>query len=187
MMPVIRISDATFVDLKSVSTWLGTNTPSETIERIVQEKMQALDLERDVEHASEVMDTDGQELVFDKTPGLAHTRVVSATIAGNAVDKPNWAGLLIRTIKFVKTKGLVGEKLAMELQIPAKASKYDEKGYTFYPDLGISIQGQSAPDAWKEVSRLANKFSIPIEVRFQWHDKDKAQHPGKIGRIRAGK
>ena len=24
MMPVIRISDATFIDLKSISTWLGT-------------------------------------------------------------------------------------------------------------------------------------------------------------------
>jgi hypothetical protein len=59
-------------------------------------------------------------------------------------------------------------------------------GYKFYPELGISVQGQSAMDAWKEVSRLAQKFRIPVEVRFQWRDNDKAQHPGKVGVIRAG-
>jgi hypothetical protein len=58
-------------------------------------------------------------------------------------------------------------------------------GYKLQPELGISIQGQSAMDAWKEVSRLAQKHRIPVEVRFQWRDNEKAQYPGKIGVIRA--
>ena len=92
----------------------------------------------------------------------------------------------MKVIGAVKAKGLSGEKLVTELQIPAKASEYELDGYKYQPDLGISIQGQSAMDAWKEVSRLAQKYSIPVEVRFQWRENEKAQHPGKVGVIRAG-
>jgi hypothetical protein len=34
-MPVLRISDAAFIDLKSLSAWMGTKTPGETIDRLV--------------------------------------------------------------------------------------------------------------------------------------------------------
>ena len=70
MMPVTRINDATFADLKVIATWLGTGTPSETIDALVREKMDALDLERDVDDATTVgLDSDG-DLVFETTPGL---------------------------------------------------------------------------------------------------------------------
>ena len=49
MMPVVRINDATFADLKSIATWFGTKTPSETIDRIVREAMEQLGMERDDE------------------------------------------------------------------------------------------------------------------------------------------
>ena len=35
MMPVIRLSDATFSELKAIATWLSAKTPSETIDRLV--------------------------------------------------------------------------------------------------------------------------------------------------------
>ncbi|MFC1772612.1 T4SS efffector SepA family protein [Pseudomonadota bacterium] len=186
MMPVIRLNDATFVDLKIISTWIGTNTPAETIAAIVRDKMDALDLERDVDDANLHKNNSGEDLVFEKAPGLSFTRILSTRVNDGDPDKLNWAGLLMKVIGIVKAKGLSGEKLVTELQIPAKASEYTKDGYKFYSELGISIQGQSAPDAWKEVSRLADKFRIPVEVRFQWRDNEKAQHPGKIGVIRAG-
>jgi hypothetical protein len=39
MMPVIRVNDATFVDLKAISKWLETKTPTETIDALVRDKM----------------------------------------------------------------------------------------------------------------------------------------------------
>ena len=33
MMPVVRINDATFIDLSTLKTWFGTKSPSETIDR----------------------------------------------------------------------------------------------------------------------------------------------------------
>jgi hypothetical protein len=186
MMPVIRLNDATFVDLKTISTWMGTMTPSETIDAIVREKMAALDLERDIEIEALGNDNAEGDLVFEKAPGLSFTRILSASVDSGKPEKINWAGLLMKVIGAVKAKGLSGEKLVTELQIPAKVSEYTMDGYKYQPELGISIQGQSAMDAWKESSRLAQKYHIPVEVRFQWRENEKAQHPGKVGVIRAG-
>lgn len=191
MMPVIRISDATFIDLKSIATWLGTETPSKTIEDLVREKMDALDLdldlERDVgEEVTEVVTSGSGAKVFERTPGLTFTRILSATMEGKSLGKPNWAGLLIEMVKQVKAIGIAADRLTIELQVPTKPQAYEEEGYRFYPELGISVQGQSAQDAWREVSRLADKHRIPVEVEFQWRDNEKAQHPGRVGVVRAG-
>jgi hypothetical protein len=185
MMPVIRISDATFVDLRSIATWLGTNTPSETIDSLVREKMDTLHLERDVEEAS--LEQSGDPIVFEETPGLSHTRILAASVNSRDIGKTTWSGLLLSMIQTAYSKGLSGQDLVNTLQIPAKVGVITNDGYKFYPDLGISVQGQSAADAWREVRRLADKFSVPVEVRFQWRDKDKAQYPGRIGIIKAGK
>lgn len=148
--------------------------------------MNALDLERDVDDAAAPsLDADG-DLVFETTPGLTFTRVLSARVDNARAEKMNWANLLVSVIVAVKAKGIAAEKLVTELQVPAKVATYTEEGYKFYAELGISVQGQSAQDTWKEVRRLADKFTIPVEVRFQWRDNPKAQHPGKIGVIRAG-
>ena len=185
MSPVVRINDATFVDLKQVSTWLGTDTPSETIDTLVREKMVALDLERDV---GETVDTDqngSAPLAFEKTPGLTFTRIISASIEGKQYTKVTWAQLLLSTIEIVKDKGIEGDDLVRELQIPSRADEYIEEGYKYHSNLGISVQGQSAQDAWREVSRLADKYQIPVEVKFQWRENKKAQHPGEVGVIQA--
>jgi hypothetical protein len=185
MMPVIRINDATFVELKTIATWLGATTPSETIDRLVREKLDALGLERDGDDEWKEA-PHGEEMQFDKTPGLSFTRLLSATVGGAVVAKANWANMLLSMIAAVKAKGLTGEKLVAEIQVPARASSYESEGFRFYPKLGISVQGQSAQDAWKETERLANRWKIPSEAHFQWRQNEKAQHPGRAGVLRAG-
>jgi len=70
--------------------------------------------------------------------------------------------------------------------IPAKAERYEDEGFTYHSDLGISIQGQSAVDAWRETDRLANKWRIPVTVEFWWRQNPKAQYPGRTGMLRSG-
>lgn len=187
MMPVVRLNDATFLDLKSISDWLRTKTPSETIDSIVREKMQALGLERDDEQAGVSGDQSVDKILFRKAPSLSFTRILSATIDGQIIERINWTSLLLNMVKKIKDREIIGEDLARELQVPAKSAAYNREGYKYYPELGISIQGQSAPDAWREISRLADKYGIPIEVEFQWRENEKALHPGRVGTIRAGR
>ena len=125
-------------------------------------------------------------LVFDTAPRLTFTKPMKATINGKSIQNPNWASILHVVIAQVRAKGFEGEKLVRELSVPTKATSYEDDGYRFYPELGISVQGQSSADAWKEVDRLAKKWRIPVTVEFVWRQNPKAQHPGKAGVLRSG-
>jgi hypothetical protein len=185
MMPVVRLNDATFEELKVISTWLGTSTPPETIERLVREKSDALGLERDANAEPEV--PSGHEIThFEKAPGLSFTRLIYGKIDGTPITTANWVRLLIEMIAAVKAKGLAGDRLVAELQVPAKTHSFSDDGFRYYPDLGISVQGLSAQAIWKEVERLAKKWKISVEAQFQWRQNDKAQHPGRSGLLHAG-
>lgn len=185
-MPVIRISDSTFASLKHIATWTNVDTPSQTVNQLVREKMEQLGLENDGPTNSEsTIKTDDGVLIFEKAPGLSFTRVLSASVDKSEMARTNWAGILLKIIQKIHTNGLVGERLVQELQIPAKIGDHDQNGYNYHPDLGVSFQGQSAPDAWREIDRLAEKHSIQVEVVFQWRDNEKAQHPNRIGKIQA--
>jgi hypothetical protein len=118
--------------------------------------------------------------------GGAATKPLAASVNGKQILNPNWAAILIKMIAQVKARGVKGKALALELAVPAKPAKYEEEGFRYYPELGISVQGQSAADSWKEAARLAGKWRIPVSVEFQWRQNPKAQHPGRRGVLQAG-
>jgi hypothetical protein len=186
MMPVVRINDATFTDLSTLRAWYRTKTPSETIDRLVQEAMEQLGMERDNEPDEVATTTSDGAMQFDTAPGLAFTKPLAASINGTSIHNPRWSAILLLMIAQLKAKGFEGDKLVRELAIPAKAEQYEEEGFKYQPDLGISVQGQSASDAWKEVDRLAKKWRIPVTVEFRWRENPKAQYPGKTGVLRSG-
>ena len=188
MMPVIRINDATFADLSTLRTWFKTKSPGETIDRIVREAMEQLGMERDGEEASESLTTKRDEAVmqFKTAPGLSFTKPMAAQVAGMKLQNPTWGAILHAMISQIKAKGFEGEKLVSALNVPAKAIKFEDDGYRYRPDLCISVQGQSAVEAWKEVDRLAKKWRIPVVVEFTWRQNPKAQHPGKNGVLTSG-
>lgn len=58
---------------------------------------------------------------------------------------------------------------------PARTDNYDGEEFKFNSELGISIKGQSAADAWNEIDRIAKKWRIPVVVELQWRENPKAQ------------
>jgi len=187
MMPVVRVNDATFADLSTLKTWFGTKTPSETIDRVVREAMEQLGMEKDdqPEDGMATISTSAME-EFGTAPGLAFTKPLSASVNGKSIHSPRWSSILVTMIAQVKSKGYEGDRLIRELAIPAKAERYEEEGFKYHAELGISAQGQSASDAWKEVDRLAKKWGIPVIVEFLWRQNSKAQHPGRVGLLKSG-
>ncbi len=132
MMPVVRISDATFSDLKLMASWFGTKTPAETLDRVIREAMDQLGLERDDEPTEAVV-TSGGAMEFEVAPGLAFTKPLSATINGKPVQSPRWSSILMTMIAQLKARGLDGEKLVRELRIPAKALQFEDEGFQVSP------------------------------------------------------
>ena len=186
MMPVIRISDSTFADLSALKTWLGTRTPGETIEQVVREAMDRLGMERDELADGVISHSEDGVLEFDNAPGLSFTKPLKATINGKNVKSPRWSSLLLTIIAELKSKGFEGQALVSELGIPAKNASYEEDGFKYRAELGISVQGQSANDAWREIDRIAKKWSIPVSIEFWWRQNTKAQFPGRTGRLKSG-
>lgn len=185
-MPVVRINDATFANISTLKTWFKTKSPSETIDRIVRDAMEQLGIEHDEEAGGSVIESIDGTMVFDSAPSLTFTKPMKATISGKLIQNPNWASILHVMIGEVKAKGYEGKQLANELSVPSKATSYEEEGFRYVPELGISVQGQSAADAWREVDRLAKKWKIPVNVDFVWRQNPKAQHPGKSGVLQSG-
>lgn len=186
MMPVVRINDVTFAHISTLKTWFKTKSPSETIDHIVRDAMEQLGIEHDDEtERATIVSADGTR-VFDAAPSLTFTKPMKATIDGSTIKKPNWATILHAMMARVKAQGFEGERLVRELGVPSKTASYDDEGYKYIPELGISVQGQSAVDAWKEVDRLAKKWRIPVTVEFVWRQNPRAQHPGEAGVLRSG-
>lgn len=185
MMPVLRVNDATFANLSTLKTWFGTTTPSDTIDRVVKEVMEQLGMERDDEPETVLAASDGA-MEFESAPGLSFTKPKTASVNGKDIPAPRWASILLAVIAAVKAKGPEGERLVKELAVPSKVGSYWEEGFRFHPNLGISIQGQSAAEAWKEADRLAREWAIPVEVEFRWRQNPKAQYPGRTGILRSG-
>ena len=105
MMPVVRINDATFADLSTLKTWLGTKTPSETIDQIVRDAMDQLGIERDDEPEEVMLTAKNEAMRFDTAPGLSFTKPLAASINGKAVPNPRWSTVLLTIIAQVKAKG----------------------------------------------------------------------------------
>ena len=178
-MPVIRLNDAAFMNLKLLAKWFETETPSETMSYLINQEMNRQDLIQD--DIFDVVQSVNEGILFDKAPGLTHTKVIFAMVNKQKVDRLTWGNILMDVIRSVRDLGLSKEAMVNELQINAGTCKVEDRGYTFYPELGLSVQGQSAPDAWKEAIRLSEKYSISVDVKFKWREKDGAQYPGKIG------
>ena len=186
-MPVIRVSAAAFANLKHIATWLEADTPAQAVDLLVTNEMERLGLERDSEVDHKVVSQNGENiLTFEKTPGLSFTRVLNASVNGRGLAKSNWAVLLMEMIQSVHAKGISGNHLVQELNIPAKVGSYEHEGFKHNPAIDLSVQGQSAADAWREIQRLAEKHDTPVEIKFQWKDNKKAEHPGRIGKLQAG-
>jgi hypothetical protein len=63
-----------------------------------------------------------------------------------------------------------------------RGTKTDE-GFQPLGNLGFSIQGVAANDAWKAALHLARALGCAVEVEFEWRAKEDAQHPGSRGRL----
>ena len=191
-MPVIRLSDSTFERLSQIKTWMRTKTPDETVFMLVTRAMADLGIETDDSEPdpparlqpSEAGTRIGSQWHFSACPDcLLFTKVQQARVDSDVIVPPNWAQVLIACIRRLAKAGVTGSALQAMLQIPSKLGRYEEEGYRFFPDLGLSIQGQSASDAGAEACRLATVGGFPLELTFVWRNNERALHPGQAATL----
>jgi hypothetical protein len=177
-MPTVELSESTFKRLQAHAKPLIDTTDS-VIDRL-------LDHYESGQPAARPEATAGAPAAarrFDPAdmPPLTHTKLLKALIGGKELPRPNWNELVRSAIEIGLDKlgGLEELRRVTDAHI-VQGTKTDE-GFSPLGSRGVSVQGVDAHDAWRLSYGLARKLSLPLEIVFEWRDKEGAAFPGQTG------
>lgn len=185
-MPSITLSDKTYAKLKAVAEpFVDTedSAAARALDFYLEHKQKnAGNGQAESKHPSAHVKGDVVRLPIG-TRELTHTRLVSATLGGSALGRPDWNSLL-RDIHILARKRL-GSFDAVHAASGAnlRNGRYEADGYRYLPQADMSIQGCDANHSCEYAFGLARAMRISLFVSFEWRDKEEASHPGRTGLI----
>lgn len=118
-------------------------------------------------------------------PSLTFTKVLAVEFCGIPLEhgQANWNGLLNAAIREAKSRAKSVSELKQLVIIPFVEGQKTNEGYRYFPELGISAQGQDANGAWKAACHIAQKLGLQLSATFVWREKASAAFPGVTGRL----
>ncbi len=177
-MPTVELSETTFKRLQTHAKPL-IDTTSSVIDRILDfyEDSQVAPLPEPKSAAPTPLRR------FDPTdmPPLTHTKLRRASVGGKELARPNWNELVRTGIEFGLEKLGSFDSLRRITDAHIVDGIKTDEGFSPLGNRGISVQGVDAHDAWRLSYGLARKLSLPIEIVFEWREKEGAAFPGQIG------
>lgn len=118
----------------------------------------------------------------DNPGDLTHTKILEGWLGDD--DIRSWNDIVYAVHKYALKYYGSFEALKKETHSNIFKGSLTERGYRFYPDIGISIQGEDSNDSWEKALYLARKIKVSrIEVVFEWRSKKGATHPGQKGKL----
>jgi hypothetical protein len=133
--------------------------------------------------ATTIRAADPAERIFDpfSPPDLTHTKMTVASFNERAIGVPTWNTLLDEIIRASRRElGSFDSLKKISLTNLVDGQKTDQ-GYRYLSDVRLSVQGQSANDAWRSIARLARHLGYQVQVNFVWYSKEAAAFPGESG------
>lgn len=180
-MPHIEIGEGTFRRLQALARPL-VDTAGSVIDRLIDsyEAANSSTPGLAVTNASNDL-----ARAFDPAnpPTLTFTKLRKATLGNKAIERPSWAELIRTSLEIGLTR-LGFEELRASTDANIVKGQRAGDGYSYVPNLDISLQGEDAQDCWRIAFGLARKLTSPIDVVFEWRDKDGAAFPGQVGSMR---
>ncbi|MBV2183410.1 MAG: hypothetical protein KUL88_02555 [Rhizobium sp.] len=117
-------------------------------------------------------------------PSLTHTKVLDASIDGVLIPKANWNLLLDEILRRAMKRLGSFEDLRKLCPVNMVKGRKEDEGYSYLPDIDVSVQGQDANAACRTVVTAAQGLGIALDIGFMWRPKEGAAHPGERARIR---
>ena len=90
---------------------------------------------------------------------------------------------MIAAIRAAKERAKSPSELEQLIIVPHLNKPWQDEGFRYYSDLGISVQGQDANGAWRAACHIAQNLGLPLTVTFVWREKEGAAFPGITGRF----
>ncbi len=173
----IQISESNYERLLHLVTTFA-DTPDTVIGRLLDEREARSNA---TELRTNSLTSQALKLDPDAPDKLTFTRVRSASFGKIEINRPNWNKLVRTAHQDAKQRLGSFPDLAAITITNIKEGKFEDFGFTYVPEAGISVQGLDANLAWQSSLNLARHLKVPIRVVFEWHNKDGAAHPGKRG------
>ena len=174
-MRKIEVSESTFSQLQELAKPLVDNAETVIIRLISN-------------YRNNTSDTN-MEPLDDSIPGdvnLTHTKILSVFVKGKQINAKRWNHVLYSVLKtLMDDEQLPEEEILSKAGVPWQRGVCNEPGYHHVPGTDVSIQNRSANHTWNYVCLLISNHECPVEVSFQWRNKETAQRPGKRGTIKA--
>jgi hypothetical protein len=184
MTPQISISDSLDDKLKALAEPF-VDTRESVIARCVDFYVSNLGLTL-VKPTMAPASTGPMPFPADLPPDLTFTRPMAIELDGTKFQKKDlyWNNLLFDVVARAAAKLKSMENLKQIIVVNyTEGPGPQEKGYRFIESAGLSVQGQDSNAAWKAIMHVLKAIGMPIDVTFMWENKDKAAHPGKVGRM----
>ena len=108
---------------------------------------------------------------------MSHTRILNGKVKSEKISKWNQLAETIHRIAFKELRSF--EKLKEITKSNIVKGLRDDRGYRPLPDIGLSIQGESANKVWHNSLHLAMRLGIPLDLEIEWRNNLKAAHPNK--------
>lgn len=114
---------------------------------------------------------------------LTHTKLISATVDGMALDHPKWNSLMFQMHVMARKSLGSFEAVRKASHANLRKGQYENDGYQYITEADLSVQGVDANSACEYSFLLAKAMNVPLSVTFEWRNKDDAAYPGKRGII----
>ncbi len=174
-MRKIEVSESTFSQLQELAEPLVDNTEAVIIRLISRYRN----------------NTSGTNMEprDDSIPGgvnLMHTKILSVFVKGKQIKAKRWNQVLYSVLKTLRDdERLTEEEILNKADVPWHRGVCNEGAYHHVPGTDVSIRNNSANYTWGYVRSLISNHDCPVEVSFQWRNKETAQRPGERGTIKA--
>jgi len=184
-MPTVALTDATYAKLKAAAEPF-VDTEDSVISRAIDLLLERKGLVPNVNRNGNGRVPVTKDSVMRLPVGsqeLTHTKLLSATVDGAALPRPDWNSLL-RDLHIMARKRL-GSYEAVRAASGAnlRQGRYESDGYRYLAEADLSIQGCDAKNSCAGAFDLAKAMKLSLTVTFEWREKDDAAHPGQTGII----
>jgi hypothetical protein len=175
MTPQVPLEAATIERMKAHAEPLV-----DTYDTVVNRALDALDAQKEQGSPS----TGERVLNPASPPNLAYTTVRSVVLNGKLFPPAEtyWNALMLAVIREAK-RLLSTEQVSNLILCNHMIKKKEDHGYKYLDDVGISVQGQDANNAWRTTYNVLKAIKLPAEVSFVWQDNPKAIAPGSAGKL----
>jgi len=177
-MPQITIDESTFERLQ-----VHAKPLVDTVDSVINRGLDALEALGSPPTPAAIEPNTARKIDPRALPSLTHTKVLDAVIEGDSLAKTNWNAaldeMLRRTSKHIDSFELLRKTCPANM---VQGRKEDD-GYSYLPEIDISVQGQDSNAACRAIVALAQNLGIGVDITFMWRPKDKAAFPGERGRL----